>query len=56
MNKDTVTTSTAPISARVKPSFFRGSILKAFGAMNLGHLRLGWPTAPSMISAPTPTP
>ena len=40
MNKDTVTTSTAPISARVKPSFFRGSILKAFGAMNLGHLRL----------------
>lgn len=40
MNQDSVTTSTAPIAARVKPSLFRGSILEAFGAMNLGHLRL----------------
>jgi len=40
MNKDTVTTSTAPISARVKPSFFRASVLRAFGEMTRGHLRL----------------
>ena len=43
MSQDSVTTSTAPIPARVKPSFFRAAVLKAFGAMTRGHLRLELP-------------
>ena len=43
MSQDSATTSTAPIPARVKPSFFRAAVLKAFGAMTRGHLRLELP-------------
>ena len=43
MSQETVTTSTASIPARVKPSFFRATVLKAFGAMTHGHLRLELP-------------
>lgn len=43
MSQETATTSTAPIPARVKPSFFRAAVLKAFGAMTRGHLRLELP-------------
>ena len=43
MSQETVTTSTAPIPVRVKPSFFRAAVLRAFGAMTRGHLRLELP-------------
>ncbi|MBC7368990.1 MAG: class I SAM-dependent methyltransferase [Undibacterium sp.] len=42
MNQNTAT-STAPIPVRVKTSFFRASVLKAFAAMTRGHLRLELP-------------
>ncbi|MES2696425.1 MAG: cyclopropane-fatty-acyl-phospholipid synthase family protein [Verrucomicrobiota bacterium] len=40
MSQPTATASTASIPVRVKPSFFRASVLKAFSAMTRGHLRL----------------
>jgi len=57
MSQETVTTSTAPIPVRVKPSFFRAAVLKAFGAMTPRPPPLSsCPTAPSTTSAPTQTP
>ena len=43
MSQDSATTSTAPLATRDKPSFFRAAVLKAFGAMTRGHLRLELP-------------